>query len=346
MSAARLAQRSSVALDTYIVDCAWSSDSKALAIAGGEGAVLVITDACANPAVRSLGTHAGGTLAVAWQPASSLIASSGQDGAVMLWSASADAPVRQLHASRTWTERLTYSRDGKLAAAAGKTLSIWSPTGELIGELAAHASTIAALAWDRAGRQLAAATHRAMWVHQIEPLPFTSRAYAVQSACLSAAFSPNGRVLAAGMQDGAVHIWYRGTRRDSHMRGYAARVALTQWSSNSRQLATSSGAQLVIWEFSGKGPEGSAPLELSAHTDRIDCLAYQSGGPWLVSGGRDWRVALWLPGKDERPVDIHTTASEVSALRWSPDGRWLAVGERGGRLTICELLTNSASRAQ
>jgi WD40 repeat protein len=346
MTEARLTQRARVALDTYVVECAWSSDSSAVVIAGGEGAVLLMTDACTNPQVRTLGTHALGTLAVAWQPGSGTIASSGQDGAVMLWNAAASVPARRLNSSRTWTEQLAYSRDGKLAAAAGKTLTIWSRAGDLIGALGAHASTIAAISWDASGRQLAAATHRAMWVHQVEPLPFASRAHEVQSACLTAAFSPDGRVLAAGMQDGAVHIWYRGTERDSHMRGYAARVALTQWSSNSRQLATSSGAQLVIWDFSGKGPEGSAPLELSAHTDRIDCLAYQSGGPWLVSGGRDWRVALWLPGKAPLPLDIHMTASEVSALRWSPDGRFLAVGERGGRLTLYELATNSASPAR
>jgi WD40 repeat protein len=130
------------------------------------------------------------------------------------------------------------------------------------------------------------------------------------------------------------------------MRGYAARVPLTSWSGNSRQLATCAGDQIVIWEFGNKGPEGSRPLELAAHTERIDCLTYQPGGSWLASGGRDWRVALWLPGKAPVPVDIHTTASEVSALRWSPDGRFLAVGERGGVLSIYELVTSSANRAR
>jgi WD40 repeat protein len=343
MKGARLTQRARVALDTYIVDCAWSSDSAALAVAGGEGAVLLLRDVRAKPQLRTLGTHAQGTLAIAWQPGSATIASSGQDGALMLWSAVASAPPTLLNSGRAWTEQLAYASDGKLAAAAGKTLTLWDRAGRKLGELAAHASTIAAIAWDAAGKQLAAATNRVMWIHQVEPPPFASRAHAVGSACLTAAFSPNGRVLVAGMQDGAVHVWYRNTERDSHMRGYGAKVALTQWSGNSRQLATSCGSQLVVWDFGGKGPEGSRPLELSAHTERIDCLAYQPGGPWLVSGGRDWRVALWLPGKSQLPVDILMTASEVSLLRWSADGRFLAVGERGGMLSIYELATNSAS---
>jgi WD40 repeat protein len=343
---AHLAKRASVALDTYVVDCAWSSDTAALAVAGGEGAVLLVELATANAKVRKLGEHALGTLAVAWQPRSGAIASSGQDGAIMLWNADAAVPAKLLTKGRAWTEHLAYAPHGRLAAATGKTLHLWSREGDLIGGPAPHATSIAAIAWDPSGRELAAATNRAMWVHRIEPLPLAAQAYEVPSACLTAAYSPNGRMLASGMQDGAVHLWYRGTARDSHMRGYGTRVALTQWSSNSRLLATSAGSQIVVWDCGGKGPEGSTPLELAAHTDRIDCLAYQPGGPWLVSGGRDWRVALWWPGKAALPVDVQSCASEVSVLRWSPDGRFLAVGERGGQLSCYELVTKSASRAR
>jgi WD40 repeat protein len=343
---AHLAKRATVALDTYVVDCAWSSDGAALAIAGGEGAVLLVNRATADPEVRKLGEHALGTLAVAWQPRSSIIASSGQDGAVMLWNAAAAVPAQLLTKGRAWTEHLAYAPHGMLATATGKTLHLWSREGDRFAELAPHASSIAALAWDASGRELAAATNRAMWVHRIEPPPLASQAHEVPSACLTAAFSPNGRMLASGMQDGAVHLWYRGTTRDSHMRGYGARVALTCWSANSRQLATSAGSEIVVWDCGGKGPEGSTPLELAAHTDRIDCLAYQPGGPWLASGGRDWRVALWWPGKAAPPVDVQPCAAEVSVLRWSPDGRFLAVGERGGQLSCYELVTKSASRAR
>jgi WD40 repeat protein len=343
MIGAHLAKRATIALDTYVVDCVWSSDSAAVAIAGGEGAVLLITRATANPEVRKLGQHALGTLAIAWQPGSGTIASSGQDGKVVLWNADAALPSKLLNSGTAWTEHLAYAPDGKLATATGKTLDLWSREGDRVGQLAPHASTIAAIAWDASGRELAAATHRAMWIHRIEPPPLSSHAYEVPSACLTVAFSPNGRMLVSGMQDGAVHLWYRTTARDSHMRGYAARVPLTHWSANSRHLATSAGSQIVVWDFGGKGPEGSTPLELSAHTDRIDCLAYQPGGPWLASGGRDWRVALWWPGKAELPVDVQPCASEVSVLRWSPDGRFLAVGERGGQLSFYALVTKSAS---
>jgi WD40 repeat protein len=343
MTEAHLAKRAGVALDTYIVDCTWSSDSRAVAVAGGEGAVLLVASALTRPEVRVLGEHAHGTLAIAWQPGSGSIASSGQDGKLMLWNEDAAVPEKLLGSSRSWTDHLAYACDGKLAAATGKTVDLWSRSGERIGELP-YSRTIAAIAWDPAGQLLAAATHHAMWLHRIAPPDFAAREYEVPSACLTAAFSPNGRMLAAGMQDGAVYIFHHRTQeRDSQMRGYDARVPLAVWSGNSRQLATSCGAQIIVWDCSGKGPEGSKPLELLAHTDRIDCLAYQPNGPWLVSGARDWRLALWLPGKAERPVDVHSSASAIAVLRWSPDGRFLAVGERAGQLSIYELVTKSAS---
>lgn len=344
MIQAHLEKRASVALDTYIVDCTWSSDSGAVAVAGGEGAVLHIADVATKPDVRPLGEHAFGALAVAWQPGSGAIASSGQDGKLMLWNEDAAVPAKLLGSSRSWTEHLAYASDGKLAAATGKTLDLWSSSGERIGELGPYSSTIAAIAWDPSGRLIAAAAHRAMWLHRIEPPDFPAREYEVPAACLTAAFSPNGRMLASGMQDGVVHIFYHlNEERDSHLRGYDARVPLTVWSGNSKQLATGSGAQIMVWDFGGKRQDGSIALKLSAHTDRIDCLAYQPNGPWLVSGGRDWRLALWLPGKAQLPLDVHASASEISVLRWSPDGRLLAVGERAGRLSIYALVTKSAS---
>jgi dipeptidyl aminopeptidase/acylaminoacyl peptidase len=57
-----------------------------------------------------------------------------------------------------------------------------------------------------------------------------------------------------------------------------------------------------------------------------------------VSGGRDWRLSLWLPGKSAQAIDAHLAAAEVTAVRWSPDGRRVAVGEAGGGIGIYAIL--------
>ena len=42
--------------------------------------------------------------------------------------------------------------------------------------------------------------------------------------------------------------------------------------------------------------------------------------------------------KTTQPIDVQMGDSEFSVLRWSPDGKWLAAGERKGRLTLFELV--------
>jgi WD40 repeat protein len=347
MSDGILQPRASVSLDTYVVDCSWSSDSRSLAVAGGEGAVLSVEDAVHSPKANELGEHGIGVLAVAWQPNSTRIAASGQDGAVVLWNADRAVEPKRLRSATNWAERLAYTPDGKfLAASTSRTVTIWNADGELLHESAQHPGNVAAIAWDKAGRDVAAATSGGVWVHRLENGSLTTRQYPWAGAALAVAFGPNGKVLAAGMQDGSVHFWYLATGDDSQISGYGTKVPLIEWSANSRYLATGAGAEVIVWDFTGKGPEGSTPLELKGHTDRIATVAFQPNGPWLVTGGKDWRVSLWQPGKAEHAFDAHLTTAEVTVTRWSPDGQYVAVGEASGKLSVYELITKSANRAR
>jgi WD40 repeat protein len=338
MSLSVLTERAHVALDAYVADLTWSPDSTSLAVAGGEGAVVLVEQADKTPKARVLGEHGMGVIAVAWQPGGKLFASTGQDSAVVLWDASTGNVAARIRPGMSWTEQIAFSPDGKLlATATGKVLALWDSAGQKVHAFEPLAGTIAAIAWDKPGLDLAAASVGAVTVYRIEPPQFTPRKYPAAAACLTAAFSPNGKVLASGMQDGTVRFWWLTTGKDSQMRGYPTKVTLTDWSANGRYLATSAANEVVVWDFGGKGPEGSAPLELSGHTDRVTHLAFQPNGPWLLSAGRDWRLALWQPGKEKQAVDAHLAGGEITAVHWSPDGKRVAVGEAKGRVTIYEL---------
>jgi WD40 repeat protein len=140
-------------------------------------------------------------------------------------------------------------------------------------------------------------------------------------------------VLAAGLQDGSVHFWYVAAGKQSEMKGYGAKVRLTSWSASSRWLATSADEQIVVWDFGGRGPEGSAPLQLRSHTARLTQLAFAPQGNLLVSGSGDRRLLAWQPGSSEQPVDADLLSDEVVLLRFSRDGARLAAGDRAGTLT-------------
>lgn len=344
MQAAFLEPRARVKLDDYIVDVAWSPDSNALAAIGGEGRVALAQFAGESLTARTLGEHMMGALALSWQPRSATargdrFATSGQDGALVLWNAADGTELKRWRPAMAATGHVAFAPDGaRLASSAGRVVTLWNADGDKLHELPAAPSTVAALAWDKPGRDLAAAVNGGLVVHRFDAGQPTRRLLKWEGAALTVAFSPNGKAVASGMQDGSVHFWYLASSRDSQMRGYPGRVTQVVWSHNGRWLATGAGESIVIWDFGGKGPEGSKPLQLRGHTDRVEALAFQPAGPYLVSGGRDWRVSLWLPGKATQALDAHLADAEVSAIRWAPDNRHVAVGEREGMLTIYELV--------
>ena len=111
-----------------------------------------------------------------------------------------------------------------------------------------------ALAFDRPGTDLGVALNGEIAVHRIDKSRYETRRYKWPAACLTVNFSGNGRFLASGMADGSLHFWNRSTGKDSQMRGYDGKLELVGWSDNSRYLASSTGNEVVLWDFSGTRP--------------------------------------------------------------------------------------------
>src|SRR5678815_794815 len=328
-----LEARAVAQLDDYVVDLAWSPDGRQLALAGGEGKVA-LADVDGKFSVTTLGEHLLGTLALAWQPHAKRFATAGQDGTVALWDAAEARQHKRWKPGVGATQALAWSPVGDvLATATGKSVTLWSAEGDKIHAFAPAASTAVALAFDRPGTDLGVALNGELAVHRIEKSRHETRRYKWPAACLTVNFSGNGRFLASGMADGSLHFWNRSTGKDSQMRGYDGKLELVGWSDNSRYLASSAGNEVVLWDFGGKGPEGTRPIVLNGHTERVDSFAWQPGGDHLVSAGRDWRLTMWRPAKTRQPIDVQMLDSDASVVRWSPDGKRLVAGEKQGRLT-------------
>jgi WD40 repeat protein len=343
VSAGRLRPRERIELPEFPVDAAWSPDGRMLAVGLADGALTLVSvgePERASPQqapppmpMRRVPAHNGAVLAVAWQKSGRSFASSGQDGAVLLWDARA-LTARPVLQGAQWSEQLAFADNGKwLAAASGRTLSLFDEQGELQHRYAAQAGAIAALAWRPKSGEIAAAGNAGVRVHRPPP-QLQSRELSIRGACLTAAFNPDGRVLAAGLQEGAVLLWNLATGTQSQMAGYGSRVFATEWSANGRYLATAAGSTLAVWDFSGKGPEGSRPLTYEAHSERITAISFRPSGAWLVSTALDRRLLLWRVGGSDTPQDAHLLADECSLLRFSRDGAHLAVGDARGGLVI------------
>jgi WD40 repeat protein len=341
MSVARaaLAAGATAGIDDFPVALAWTPDGTALIVGGGEGGIFRVQ--AGDGAVQKLGEHAPGLLQLAWQPRGSLLATAGQDGSVRLWDGAgreASINARVLHRSKTWPAGLAWRADGQaLAFASGKDVLVFDAEGQLLREMGGHSCPLTHLLW-RGRNEVLAAGNGAMFVDRVDNGEVAQ--FLVEGTPLTLALSPDLKVAANGLADGTVNFRYINTRKRSRMSGYEGKVDQTSWSSSSRYLATSStgASSIVVWDFSGKGPEGSEPLQLNAHEERIESLAWQGSGALLASAGRDWRVVLWRPGPNSQAaLDIQLLDGPAGNACWSPDGTWLAVAQASGKIRFFSL---------
>jgi WD40 repeat protein len=336
-----------IPIDDFPTDLAWSPDSRALVVGGGEGRLIHVD--VGGGAVTQIGTHLPGVLAVSWQPRGTTLVTAGQDGAVRMWSTDAVAGAtggadaanqgRVAHKALHWPTGLVFRSDGqRFAFVSGREVLVFDSAGEQQARLEGHGRPLSQLAW-RGRNELVAAGNGALFVDRIDAGGEVTE-FLLEGTPMTLALSPDLKVAATGLSDGTINFRYLNSQKRSRMSGYEGKVHLTAWSGNSRLLATAStGATgIVVWDFGGRGPEGTEPLQLQAHEERIESLAWQGTGPFMVSAGRDWRVVLWRPGaRTQTALDIQLLDGPAGMTCWSPDGKRLAVVQPSGKLRIFSL---------
>jgi len=152
-------------------------------------------------------------------------------------------------------------------------------------------------------------------------------------------FSPDGHLLASGLQDAATHLWDSTTGHQlrtlhpdatfwSEMTGPVHAVA---FSPDGRLLASASEDKTVrLWDPA----TGQHQRTLTGHDRGVWGVAFSPDGRLLASASEDKTVRLWDPatGQHQRTLTGHT--GPVRSVAFSPDGRLLASAGDDGTVRL------------
>ncbi len=322
-------------IDDFVIRLAWSPDGTLLAAAAVEGPITLL-DAQSGEVRHTLPGHGFGTTDLSWHPEQGWLASVGQDGEVKVWEASTGTELWSRPGGAAWVEHVAWRPTGDLlASAAGRELRLWDAQGNLLHQYTDHASTIASLGWRPGGREIATIAYGGVTLHKPEQ-PDKPRRFEWKGSSLVLAWSPDGKYIATGDQDSTVHFWYSDSGKDLQMWGYPTKVRELSWNCTSRYLATGGSSTVVVWDCSGKGPEGTKPKMLEQHEALLTMLAYQHRGEFLASACQDGLVVLWQPERNQRALSKSYFDAIVSQIAWSPDDRYLAAGAENGLVAVLQ----------
>lgn len=164
-----------------------------------------------------------------------------------------------------------------------------------------------------------------------------------QTANLSAAYSPDGALLAVGCMDGTIKIWDTAANEVKHtLRGHKKGVKALAFAPVGCLLASGNEERVVkLWDpicgeelaTLSKGTKGG-----------IEALAFSPDGARLVTAGGYGRnipeIRLWnVVSREEEGVIQNEHTNYASAVAFAPDGKHFATGSRDGVVKVWDVYT-------
>jgi WD40 repeat protein len=154
---------------------------------------------------------------------------------------------------------------------------VFSPDGKLLASLVFSVNSDVVL-WDVEGRK-------------------RKLAFRDKRVLVSLAYSPDGKTLAAGDEDGAIILLDTETGKvKTKLSGHTAWVGSVQFSPDGKTLASGSrDATVRLWDV-GTAKERTV---LRGHEREVRAVAFSPDGRLLASGGDDKTVKVWILRPDE-----------------------------------------------
>jgi WD40 repeat protein/tRNA A-37 threonylcarbamoyl transferase component Bud32 len=149
---------------------------------------------------------------------------------------------------------------------------------------------------------------------------------------LSVAFSPDGKRIASGSQDGTLKVWDATSGEETLMlQGHTGSVLSVVFSPDGERIASGSqDGTLNIWDATS----GRETLALKAHANGVESVAFSPDGGRIASGGEDKTVKVSDATSGRETLTLQGHTGSVLSVAFSPDGKRIASGSKDRTLRI------------
>jgi tetratricopeptide (TPR) repeat protein len=323
---------------------AWHRDNRQLAVAYYNNTLVSIYDTAKGSPVATLPVGPMAEQVLAWHPDGTRLAVAGSDPRIQIWDVAAKRKLATLEGHAQNVTRLSFHPDGELLASNSwdGVLRLWDPsTGRPLMQLPLSVSPQFSpdghwlgVAWSSEQAQLLEVTSAGEYRTLVSSLG------AGQGGYYHGDISPDGRLLALGMEDGT-RLWHLPSGRELATVPGGAFSAFFDRIGQRWALLTSTkkNGGLFRWPMKGDDPSGPAlrlgpsrqlsPLPLADFARSPDgrtlAAVYQEDAPIQVLDLEH--------GVVRQQLGVHPQGQGHHAL--SPDGRWLAsCGWRSDRVRL------------
>jgi WD40 repeat protein len=325
-------------LGAFVVAARFDRAGRTVAFALGDG-TLRLVDLADRETWREVAVHDGATLALASDAGARGFVSGGDDGAFRR--VAADDSVSDIaRFGMKWVEQVaSHPGDkghGLLGCAVGKQVHLFDGARRKLKTLD-HPSSVTGLAFDAKGKRIGASHYNGASLWFVGAKTDSPRLLEWKGSHTAIAIHPDGEALVTAMQENALHGWRLSDGQHMRMSGYPAKTQSLSFSRTGKWLASSGADAMVIWPFFGGGPMGKAPLEL-AGGDGVTCtqVACHPRDEMVAGGFNDGLVVVADIGSSRVLPIAPPDHGPVSALVWSPDGAFMAIGTESGFAAILD----------
>ena len=200
-----------------------------------------------------------------------------------------------------------------------------------------------AIAFSPDGQRLAVASGIGIWLYEMA----TKRPHALLPTARlvhSVVFSPDGMILASGLDNGRVELWEveTGTMIATFEGHIHARVTSLAFSPDGTLLASGSWDQIIkLWNLEKREEVGAWKVERNDNRVYTISVSFSPDGTTLASGFQDGTVRLWDIATQKQIATLEEHTDYVTSVSFSPNGTTLASGSRDATIRLWDVATGT-----